>query len=296
MRDAFSTYHPTINFLYFALVILAAMFFMHPVCLCISLACALIYSIYLRGRQAISFNLKFMLPLLILTAVLNPAFNHRGITILTYFPTGNPLTLESMAYGVAAAMMLVTVIGWFACYNAIMTSDKFVYLFGRVIPALSLILSMALRFIPRFRAQMKVVTEAQRCLGRDMKQGNFLTRCRNGLTILSIMLTWALENAIETADSMRSRGYGLKGRTAFSLFRFDGRDLKALIFLAAAGAYVFAGAILGGVEYRYYPSMKGVEIGPYTISLFVCYLALGLCPVVINLWEDRKWKSLQSKI
>ena len=89
-----------------------------------------------------------------------------------------------------------------------MTSDKFVYLFGRVIPALSLVLSMTLRFVPKFKAQVKIVSSAQRCVGRDVSNGGVLQRARNGLTILSILVTWALENAIETADSMRSRGYG----------------------------------------------------------------------------------------
>ena len=78
-------------------------------------------------------------PLLLFSAVLNPLFNHEGATILTYLPDGNPLTLESMLYGVSAAAMMVTVILWFSCYNSVMTSDKFLYLFGRVIPALSLL-------------------------------------------------------------------------------------------------------------------------------------------------------------
>ena len=129
MRDCFSGYHPTVNFFYFACVLLFSMFFMHPVCLGISLVSALAYSVYLNGRRAIVFNVKFMLPLLLLTALLNPAFNHAGVTILTYLPNGNPITLEAVLYGIAAAVMLVTVIGWFSCYNTVMTSDKFTYLF-----------------------------------------------------------------------------------------------------------------------------------------------------------------------
>ncbi len=66
----------------------------------------------------------------------NPAFNHEGATILAYLPSGNPLTLEFIVYGLSAAVMMASVILWFSCYNAVMTSDKFVYLFGRVIPAL----------------------------------------------------------------------------------------------------------------------------------------------------------------
>ena len=65
---------------------------------------------------------------------------------------------------------------WFSSYNEIMTSDKFVYLFGRVIPALSLVLSMTLRFVPKFKAQMQTVMEAQRCGGRDTSNGSLPQR------------------------------------------------------------------------------------------------------------------------
>ena len=75
---------------------------------------------------------------------------------------------------------------------------------------MSLLLSMTLRFVPKFKSQIKVVSDAQKCVGRDISNGGVLERAKNGLTILSVMITWALENAIETADSMKSRGYGLK--------------------------------------------------------------------------------------
>ncbi len=296
MTDTFSTYHPAVNFIYFTQVLLFSMFFMHPVCLGISLLCAFTYSVYLNGKKALSFNLKYMLPMLVVTALVNPAFNHEGGTILTYLPDGNPLTLESITYGIAAAMMLITVIEWFSCYNAVMTSDKFVYLFGRLIPALSLILSMVLRFVPRFKAQLKVVSDAQKCVGRDVSNGSLLQRAKHGIRILSIMVTWALENAIETADSMRSRGYGLPGRTAFSIYRLDRRDKKALFFLLLCGGYIVAGSMLDGLYWRYFPTMKGVGPELYPLSLYLAYLALGIAPVIINIKEDRKWAAIQSKI
>lgn len=296
MTDEFSTYHPAVNFLYFTMVLLFSMFFMHPICLGISLFCAFAYNIYLKGKKAVSFSFKYMLPMLIATALINPAFNHEGGTILTYLRDGNPLTLESITYGIAAAVMFITVIFWFSCYNAVMTSDKFVYLFGRVIPALSLVLSMALRFVPRFSAQLKVVSNAQKCVGRDISNGSLLQRAKNGIKILSIMVTWALENAIETADSMRSRGYGLPGRTAFSIYRFDSRDKKAMVLLIFCGGYILIGSMLGGLYYRYFPTMKGVRLQAYPISLFLCYMALCISPLAINIREDRKWKALQSKI
>jgi energy-coupling factor transport system permease protein len=269
---------------------------MHPVCLIISALSAIAYNIYLNGRKSIRFNLLYMLPLLCITAILNPAFNHEGATILVYLPSGNPLTLESMIYGLCSAAMLIAVIVWFSCYTAVMTSDKFVYLFGRVIPALSLVLSMTLRFVPKFRAQLHVVSEAQRCIGRDASEGSVIQRIKNGVTILSIMVTWALENAIETADSMKSRGYGLPGRTAFSIYRFDERDKNALLWLLFCGIYIVCGWIKGGYYWRYYPTIKHVDFGAFPISFLLVYLLLCSTPLILNIKEDRKWKRLRSEI
>ena len=295
-KDAFSGYHPAINFLYYALVLLFSMCLMHPVYLAISLTGALAYDIYLKGRKAVRFAVMGLLPMAAVAALVNPAFNHEGQTILTYLPSGNPLTLESMLYGVAAAVMLASVVLWFSSYNEVMTSDKFVYLFGRVIPALSLVLSMALRFIPKFKSQMDVVAEAQSCIGRDTKTGSVIRRVSNAIKIFSIMVTWSLENAIETADSMRSRGYGLPGRTAFSIYRFDDRDKNVLAWLIFCGAYILSGWLAGGMYFRYYPTVKTTLWTPLTISFMFVYLALVLTPVILDRKEDRQWKSLRSEI
>lgn len=296
MKDAFSNYHPLINFLYFAFVFAYTMVFMHPICLMISLISAFIYSVYLKGIKAIKFSFMFLLPTMLITALLNPVFNHEGATVLAYFSSGNPLTLEAIAYGLAAATMLAAIVSWFSCYNQIMTSDKFVYLFGRIIPALSLILSMSLRFVPRFKAHIKVVSDAQRSIGRDISNGGILKRISHGITILSIMVTWALENAIETADSMKSRGYGLPGRTSFSIYRLDSRDKKALTAILLLGIYILIGGILGGFKWRYFPTIKGQAFGAFSISLWIAYFALCLMPIVINIEEERQWKATRSEI
>ena len=294
--DGFSAFHPIVNFLYFALVIGFTMFFMHPVCLLISLVGSLAYAIYLSGQKAVRFALWYMLPLMLFAAIINPAFNHEGVTILTYLPTGNPLTLESILYGLGAAAMLITVLLWFRCYTQVMTSDKFVYLFGRVIPALSLILSMTLRFVPRFTAQFRVVKEAQLCVGRNSEEGGVWKRLRVMVKIFSIMITWSLENAIETADSMKSRGYGLKGRTAFSIYRWTDRDKAALLWLGFCGLFIFSGAIAGALEFQYFPMIYMLEFTPVSVSFFIVYGALCITPVIINRREDLLWKRLKSEI
>ncbi|MDR2712108.1 MAG: energy-coupling factor transporter transmembrane protein EcfT [Clostridiales bacterium] len=296
-RDTFSVYHPIVNIVYFSLVLGFSMVFIHPVCLGISLVCAFSYALCLKGKKALKFGLLFMLPLMIITALLSPLFSHQGATILNYLPSGNPLTLESILYGIAAAVMLVCVINWFSCFNEIMTSDKIVYLFGRIIPGLSLILAMCLRFVPRFKEQLKLISNAQKCLGRDVSSGSLFARIRQGIHILSIMITWALENAIETADSMKCRGYGLLGRTAFSIYRFSHRDLYALIFLLTCGTAIIAGGFYGAFDFRYFPTIKAQTIN-YALCImnYALYFALCVMPLIITGKEARDWKATQSKI
>lgn len=293
-RDAFSSYHPAVNFLYFGLVLFFTMCFLHPACLLLSLAAALRYAVCLNGRRAVRRSLRYLLPAALLAALINPAFNHQGATILTYLPSGNPLTLESIAYGLAAAALLSAVVTWFSCYTAVMTSDKFVYLFGRVIPALSLVLSMALRFVPRFQVQARAVSQAQRCVGRDVSDGSLLQCLRNGVTILSILLTWCLENALETADSMKSRGYGLPGRTAFSIYRLDDRDQAALWWLGALGGYILSMWGAGGFACRYFPTFRLAPRDGWSLSGLLAFGLLCLTPVIIDRREDRQWTRLRS--
>lgn len=294
--NEFKTYHPIVNFTYFVFVIGFSCFFMHPVCLGISLVSGFVYSVMLKGRKAIKTNLLYMLPMILITALLNPAFNHEGITVLEYLPDNNPLTLESILYGIGAAVMLVSVICHFSCYNEVMTSDKFIYLFGKIIPAMSLVISMTLRFVPKFAAQLKVVANAQRTMGRDVSNGSIIERAKHGLNILSIMTTWSLENAIETADSMKSRGYGIPGRTAFSIFTFDKRDKCALFAILFLGIYTLWGSINGELYFHYFPSIQSVKPSLFAMSVFAAYLLLCISPIIIEVREVRRWNVLRSKI
>lgn len=294
--DSFQGYHPMNNFLFFTLVIGFSMVLNHPIAQIISLVSALLYVIRCEGRKSVQLSLKFCLPIILLTAFINPAFSHEGVTRLLYFPTGNPLTLESILYGLSAGIMLATVLLWFVNFNRVMTSDKFVYLFGRIIPALSLILSMTLRFIPKFKTQMKTVIDAQRCIGRDIYSGSLWSRMKTAITIFSILITWALENAIETADSMKSRGYGLQGRTAFSIYRFDERDQAMMLWLLFCGFYLICGNLALAFAFRYFPSIRWAELNPLSMSFYVVYFLLSMTPTILNQLEERKWNAIHSKM
>lgn len=296
MTDAFSKLHPTVNFIFFAFVLALSMFVMNPVCLALSLVCAFVNAVYINGIKTVKLCLKFILPMVLLVIIINPVFNHQGVTILTYFPWGNPLTLESIVYGTASAALLSSVVLWFSVFNSVITSDKLVYLFGRIIPSLSLVLSMSLRFVPKFSAQLKNVRNAQRSIGKDISDDSVLNRIKNGIRIISIMLSWSMENAIETADSMKSRGFGLKGRTAYSIYKFDRRDLIVLIIVALFGVMVSVAVIAGVIDFYYFPLIKGNLTDIMSIATFFLYGILMLIPTILNAGEGIKWKRLRSAI
>ena len=90
--------------------------------------------------------------------------------------------------------------------------------------------------------------------------------------------------------------YGLPGRTAFSIYRFDDRDKTALAWLIFCGTYLVSGWMAGGTYFRYYPTVKTAAWTPMTVSFMLVYLALVLTPVILDRKEDRQWKSLQSTI
>lgn len=295
MKDSFGTCHPLVTFTYFSAVILLSMLLSHPFPLVFSFFCPFLYSLMLRGRKALRFIVLFLLPLMAAAVLLNPLFNHAGATILAYLPDGNPMTLESVCYGAAAACMFGSVLLWFFCFHEVMTSDKLICLFGGVFPSQSLLLSMALRFVPRYQAQIRVISRAQACIGHDGSGGIF-RKAKNGMRILSVMTTWALENAIETADSMRARGYGLPGRTSFSVFRFDGRDRAVFFLLLLLIAGTIWGFAAGEHVMRFFPSLRLPGMTATGSASRLAYAALCSLPLIFNCAEALKWTLIKSRL
>lgn len=299
--DAFSRCHPIINFFYFTVILGFTMFVQHPVLLAISFAAGTSYAVLLSGwRKVVKMNLVLTLPGLAIAAVINPLLNHYGVTPLFYIESsGNWVTLEALVYGVVLGCVMFIVIQWFSCYNKVMTSDKFIYLFGRVIPALSLILSMALRFVPHFGAQLKIIRSGQKCSGKDISNAGLIKKAKYGLNMLSILITWALENAIDTADSMRSRGYGLRGRTAFSIYRFDRRD-RLLGGVLGVLCVIFSWGVTKGAAFSSYnPRIllagftiqgKAAPVECSAVWGFVTFAAFSVfcfAPVILGIVEER---------
>jgi len=291
-HETFSGFHPLVNLAFFVGVLGLTMFISHPVFLLISLISGCLYLYYLCGGRGFVRKVGYLLPFCLAMAILNPLFNHEGVTILWYLPNDNPITLEAIAYGLSAAVMMGAAIIWFNCCNAVFTTDKIVYLFGRVIPALSLLISMTLRFVPRFKNYLHSVWQVQKGLHEPKTNRE---RLRQALAAFSATVSWALEQAIVSADSMKSRGYGLPGRTAFSRYRFTLEDGCLMAETLGMSALTALCAIKGGFAYSYYPTADGLTVTPMGIIGLCAYGALCMLPTLITVGEEWKWKHLRSK-
>lgn len=288
----FASYHPAVAFVYFCAIILFSMFSMNPVFLALTFTAGFSYSIVLGGWKTVRFNLLFAVPVLIITMVINPLSNHRGVTVLFYL-NGNAITLEAILYGLASAAMLVSVVMWFSCFSRIMTSDKIIYLFGRVIPVIALLLSMCFRFVPLFKARFREIHEGQKCMGRQFPKRSLVKKGRLLAKELSILIAWSLEAAIDTSDSMEARGYGLHGRTSFHIFKFTRRDRNVLILILALVAAVAAGCLMGAGSIYYYPAVVYPAAMVITAPTACVYFLLLLLPIILDIRGEQRWKKLR---
>lgn len=290
----FATYHPVVNFIFFVFAIGITMFSVDPVFLVATLALSWSWSILLNGKKAIRFNLLMTLPVMIFMAVINTLFTHNGATVLFYL-NYNRVTLEAFLYGLAAAAMISSVIIWFTCFNKVMTSDKFIYLFGKTVPVLGLTLSMIFRFIPLLKSRYNEINMGQKCMGRHVEKG-FFAKARQLIKEASILISWSLEASIETSDSMEARGYGLKGRTSFHLFKFTSRDKMMTAYLLTAGLIATVGCALGKTTIYYYPVIVLEQWDLLKIITLISYIMLLTAPMVIDILGEKKWQVYRSEI
>lgn len=287
----FEKCHPAVNFLYFSTVIAGMILFQHPVFLLISFVCAFAYSIKRNGWKALVFN-TLLFPLIAAYAYYYSTYNHFGVTVLKQNAIGNNITLESIVYGVVLGFVIAGVLIWFSCVYSVFTTDKVVYLFGKVSPILSLFLAILLRMVPRIKKEAKKINTAQQGIGRGANQGNPLQRLRNSIRILSMLITWTIDSLTMVSESMRSRGSLLRGRKAFSIYRFDNRDRAYVVGNFASLTVILMAVLLRQTDILYDPRIIMNPISPMSYLFYAGYAAFCLMPLALELWtEYRFWKA-----
>ncbi|MBE6636755.1 MAG: cobalt transport protein [Ruminococcaceae bacterium] len=282
--------NPFVLALCYGAVIGIAMFSFHP--LLLLLAC--LGSLVNEGILCRTIRLRSlggMLLLFLMMALLNPIFSHNGTTILFLF-NNTPITWEATAYGLTASAMIVTVLLWFSALTVRLTSDKLLYLFGALSPRLALLLSMTLRYLPLFRRQANSVRQTQMALGL-YREDTLLDRVRGGLRTFSVMITWALENGITTADSMAARGYGSGKRTSLTRYRLRAADIGLIGLILLLLTPTSLALATDTLHFTFYPTISYAAPTPLGLIAILSYALLAFLPAILEIGERIQWNFLR---
>lgn len=292
--NRFSGCHPIVSTVYFVSVLLLTMFTTHPVLLGFALLGGIAFCATMEHGRSFGKGMALYGGLFVLIALTNPLFSHNGATPL-FFLNGNPVTLEAILYGVDIAAMLIAVIYWCKCFHHVMTSDKLLFLLGKFSPKIALVVSAALRFVPLLKGQAQTIRQAQKAMGL-FTSDHWLDTLRATVRMYSALITWSLENAVDTGSSMKGRGYGLKGRSHFALFRFTPADGVLVGLILVLDGIVCASLAAGALDVVFYPHLSVLWQGMSALPAFVAFGLLAFLPVILEVREGLRWNYYTSKI
>ena len=197
-------------------------------------------------------GLKPLTIIIVFTAVLNLFYTKGGDTLISYGII--MVTTEGVkiaVYMVLRIMMLIS--GTFLLTyttTPMALTDGMEILMNPLKKAhvpvheFSMMMSIALRFIPTLIEEADKITNAQKARGADFETGSLADRAKALLPLLVPLFVSAFRRADELAIAMESRCYhGGEGRTRMKKLKMGSRDMFALTFSAVllAGVIVLAG-------------------------------------------------------
>ncbi len=139
--------HPGILIVYYLILTLSAFLFSNPYYM-ITFIVLMLFLIYLQGVRSELVNvMKIFIPLGALIIIINPLFIYEGAHRIylwgSYF-----ITLEALVYGFLMAGTFLIVLLALSSYNKTVSYQEMLYILSKKLPVISMVLVMALRFIP----------------------------------------------------------------------------------------------------------------------------------------------------
>ena len=196
----------------------------------------LAYSVWISGvsLKAITRGMKPVVFIVVFTGVLNLFFTEGTHVIVSFW--GITITWEALErafFMIARILMLIT--GTFLLTyttSPIALTDGLESLLSPLkkvhlpVHELSMIMCIALRFIPTLIEETDKIISAQKARGADFETGNLIQRAKALVPILVPLFISAFRRADELAIAMECRCYqGGAGRTKMKLLRFHRLDL-----------------------------------------------------------------------
>lgn len=285
--------NPIIIFVFFFLSFFITFLSFNPIILGIVFISSWILYLILQGYKSGFNNLLLDLCIVVLSAVINPLFSHEGETKLYYF-AGNVVTAESMIYGVFAGLMVCTALLISSNFTHLIKSDGLIYVFGKFVPSLGMLLDLTFSMVPKMKRQKDKVDDSLYALGL-YKDANIFKKLKLKIKVFSTTLTWAIENSVTTADSMQARGYGMMHRSSYNLHKFDVYNVILIILTMVLGIVPIVFMFLGSAEFEYYPRILFTFENNDLIVYIFTFIMMNLLSL-IYIGDEIRWELLKQKI
>jgi len=265
------------------------MIFLHPVFLIVEVGIMLLVNLSAGNNHQVWMTLEGSVFMMAFIMILNPLINNRGAHVIWSFG-GTLITAEAVVYGLMMAISLMIVLLIFISYNHCLTSQKFMYLFSRISPRLTLLTLITLRFVPLFLHRFKNITQVQSLRGVDVSQGATKKRSISVMHLMEVLLVNSFNNALQTADSMNARGFssGIK-RSSYQRYRFTGRDWWSLGWYLPLSGGCFYAASQGIGRLTVYPSLGSLALSGMDWLVLLGVIVLYSFPLILEMWEWLWW-------
>ena len=221
--------------------------------------------------------------MILIIALVNPLFSASGSTEL--FRIGmRAVYLESMVYGLCMGGLFVASVLWFEAAASMLEYDKVLALLGNAAPVIALMISMCMRLIPQFLRRGRTVLAVQDAI--DVPGRAPTDPVRSRLRASSVLMGWGMEDSLERADAMRSRGWGAATRrTTYARYRLGRGDVAALVGLALFGMATTAVAWTATMQYSFYPQLSV----PAPWLGYVVYAAWMMLPCASHAIDEKRF-------
>ena len=197
-------------------------------------------------------GLKPLIFIIVLTGVLNLFYTTGGRVLLDWWIFTVTTEGVKRAFLMIARIMMLIMGTFLLTYTTspIALTDGLEMLLGPLkklhvpVHEMSMMMSMALRFIPTLIEETDKIMSAQKARGADFETGKLTDRAKALLPLLVPLFVSSFRRADELAVAMESRCYhGGEGRTRMKQLHMKDRDWTAL----ALGAVVLAATIVMNV-------------------------------------------------
>lgn len=269
----FAKRHALVLFVYFMVILLLLTYFMDPF-----MSCATLLLFLFAGIKSVKYTWGLCGGMMIMAALINGLFNHRGVTTLFYLGEWR-ITQEACLYGLWMAIFLGAVYFTFSWMNRLMTGDKWMSLFGGLSTKLALLFSMTLGMIPKLQGDYRMIRQCHRGIGKK----------KHSVQMVGALIGNALEDSIDRSDSMKARGYYANQRKTSLLPKIGVADVIWLlcILLIAGGCFLIG--IQGKIRPEFFPEIQMWKDG-VPMAEYVLYSILLMLPWLAQIKEEIQWK------